>query len=116
MQDALISYLSRIKSLRVTSKTSTLRYQDSGESLPRIGAQLGVAKLIEGSIYRAGTRVRINVQLIDAISDEHIWSESFENEIEDVLALHGMLVLPEEGQVQVCGGRAAGAGRRGGRG
>ena len=87
MQDALISYLSRIKSLRVTSKTSTLRYQDSGESLPRIGAQLGVAKLIEGSIYRAGTRVRINVQLIDAISDEHIWSESFENEIEDVLAL-----------------------------
>jgi TolB-like protein len=87
MQDALISNLSRVKALRVTSKTSTLRYQDSGESLPRIGAQLGVAKLIEGSIYRAGTRVRINVQLIDAANDEHIWSESFENEIEDVLSL-----------------------------
>ncbi len=87
MQDALISNLSRVKALRVTSKTSTLRYRDSGESLPRIGAQLGVAKLIEGSIYRAGTRVRINVQLLDAINDEHIWSESFENEIEDVLEL-----------------------------
>jgi hypothetical protein len=60
MQDALISYLSRIKSLRVTSKTSTLRYQDSGESLPRIGAQLGVAKLIEGSIYRACWNTRAN--------------------------------------------------------
>jgi TolB-like protein len=87
MQDALISNLSRVKALKVTSKTSTMRYQGSGESLPSIGAQLGVAKLIEGSIYRAGTRVRINVQLIDAASDEHIWSESFENEIEDVLSL-----------------------------
>jgi TolB-like protein len=87
MQDALISNLSRVTTLRVTSKTSTLRYQGTGESLPRIGAQLGVAKLIEGSIYRAGTRVRINVQLVDAINDEHIWSESFENEIEDVLSL-----------------------------
>ena len=87
MQDALISNLSRVTTLRVTSKTSTLRYQGTGESLPRIGAQLGVAKLIEGSIYRAGTRVRINVQLVDAVNDEHIWSESFENEIEDVLSL-----------------------------
>ena len=87
MQDALISNLSRLATLRVTSKTSTLRYQGTGESLPMIGAQLGVAKLIEGSVFRAGTRVRINVQLIDAANDEHIWSESFENEIEDVLSL-----------------------------
>ena len=87
MQDALISNLSRIAALRVTSKTSTLRFQGTRESLPMIGAQLGVAKLIEGSVYRAGSRVRINVQLVDASNDEHIWSESFENEIEDVLSL-----------------------------
>jgi len=87
MQDALISNLSRVKALRVTSKTSTLRFLNSAASLPQIGAQLGVAKLIEGSIFRAGTRVRINVQLVNVQTDEHIWSESFENEIVDVLAL-----------------------------
>jgi len=87
MQDALIAGLGRISALKVTSKTSTMRYRDTIESLPRIAAQLGVAKLIEGSIFRVDNRVRISVQLVDARLDEQIWSETFEQEIEDVMLL-----------------------------
>ena len=87
MQDALIAGLSRISALKVTSKTSTMRYRDTVESLPRIAAQLGVAKLIEGSIFRVDNRVRITVQLVDARLDEHIWSETFEREVKDVMLL-----------------------------
>jgi len=87
MQDALIAGLGRISALKVTSKTSTLRYRDTIDSLPRIAAQLGVAKLIEGSVFRVDNRVRISVQLVDARLDEQIWSENFEQEIEDVMLL-----------------------------
>jgi TolB-like protein len=87
MQDALIAGLGRISALKVTSKTSTMRFRDTIESLPRIAIQLGVAKLIEGSIYRVDNRVRITVKLVDAILDEHIWSETFEREFEDVMVL-----------------------------
>ncbi len=81
MQAAMIASLSRIRALRVTSKTSTIRYRDSGETLPEIGRQLRVAKVIEGSIYRFKNRVRLEVQLLDAREDEHIWSATFEDEM-----------------------------------
>jgi TolB-like protein/Flp pilus assembly protein TadD len=101
MQDALIAGLSRIRALKVTSKTSTMRYKDTNESLPRIAAQLGVAKLIEGSIFRVGDRVRITVQLVDAKLDEHIWSEIFENEVKDVLLLQSEVAQAIAQQVKV---------------
>jgi TolB-like protein/tetratricopeptide (TPR) repeat protein len=87
MQDALISGLSRIRGLKVTSKTSTMRYADTTETLPSIAGQLGVAKLIEGSVYRVGDAVRISVQLIDALEDRQIWSDTFEDDVRDVLNL-----------------------------
>jgi len=102
MQDALIAGLSRISALRVTSKTSTARFKDTVESLPRIAAQLGVAKLIEGSIYRVGDRVRISVQLVDAGLDEHIWSETFEQEIRDVMLLQSEVAQVIAQQVEVA--------------
>ena len=101
MQNALINGLSRISALRVTSKTSTLRYRDTIESLPRIAAQLGVAKLIEGSIFRVDNRVRITVQLVDAKLDEHIWSETFEREVEDVMLLQNEVAGAIAQQVEV---------------
>ena len=101
MQDALIAGLSRISALKVTSKTSTMRYRDTIESLPRIAAQLGVAKLIEGSIFRVGDRVRITVQLIDARLDERIWSETFENEVRDVMLLQSEVAQAIAEQVEV---------------
>jgi len=102
MQNALISGLSRISALKVTSKTSTMRFSDSVESLPNIAAQLGVAKLIEGSIFRVGNRVRISVQLVDAQADQHIWSETFEDDIEDVLQLQSNVAQAIADQVEVA--------------
>ncbi len=101
MQDALIAGLSRISALRVTSKTSTVRFKDTVESLPLIAAQLGVAKLVEGSIYRVGDRVRITVQLIDAGLDEHIWSQTFEQEVKDVMLLQNDVAQAIAQQVEV---------------
>jgi len=101
MQNALIAGLSRISALKVTSKTSTMRYKDTIESLPRIAAQLGVAKLIEGSIFRVGNKVRISVQLVDAQQDEHIWSETFEREVKDVMVLQNEVAQAIAAQVEV---------------
>lgn len=101
MQAALISGLSRIRALRVTSKTSTLRYKKSSETLPQIGRQLSVARIIEGSIYRFKNRVRLEVRLLDAEKDAHIWSATFEDEIEDVLVLQSRAAQAIAGQVRV---------------
>ena len=101
MQDALISGLSRISALKVTSKTSTMRYKDTVLAIPRIAAQLGVAKLIEGSIYRVDDRVRITVKLVDARADEQIWSETFEDEIKDVMLLQSNVAQAIAEQVEV---------------
>lgn len=86
MHDALISSLSKIASLRVVSRTSTLQI-DPSLSMSQIGDLLGVDHVIEGSVAREGDRVRIIVQLIDVGRDAHIWSESFERELKSVLAL-----------------------------
>ena len=102
MQDALIAGLSRISALKVTSKTSTMRYRDTIESLPRIAAQLGVASLIEGSIFRVDDRVRITVQLVNASLDEQIWSETFEQEVKDVMLLQSEVARAIAQQVEVA--------------
>ena len=102
MQNALIAGLSRISALKVTSKTSTLRYRNTVESLPSIAAQLGVAKLIEGSIFRVDDRVRITVTLINAVLDEHIWSETFEQEVKDVMLLQNEVSQAIAQQVEVA--------------
>ena len=101
MQDALISVLSRVGDLKVTSKTSTLRFGGGQESLPSIAAKLGVANLIEGSVFRVGDRVRISVQLVDAVSDQQIWSDSFEEDIENVLTLQRNIATAIAEQVEV---------------
>lgn len=102
MQDAMIVGLSRISALKVTSKTSTMRYRDTTDSLPRIAAQLGVAKLIEGSVFKADNKVRITVKLVDARLDEHIWSETFEREVIDVMLLQSEVAQAIAQQVEVA--------------
>ena len=101
MQDALIAGLSRISALKVTSKTSTMQYRDSLLAIPAIGAQLGVAKLIEGSIFRVDDRVRITIKLVDARADEQIWSETFEHEVKDVILLQNEVAQAIAKQVEV---------------
>ena len=87
MQDALIASLSRVRGLKVTSKTSTLRYAGAAMPVATIGAELGVAKLIEGAVYRSGDEVRISITLVDAQHDAHIFADTFEGRLHDVLDL-----------------------------
>ena len=101
MHDALITELSRISGLRVTSRTSTLGFATTSLRVPEIGRELGVEKIIEGSVYRVDDTVRIVVQLIDAAADEHLWSESYERDITDVLRLQSDITREIAEQVQV---------------
>ncbi len=88
MQETLISELSKISSLKVISRTSTLQYKDTKKTMPDIAKELGVKALIEGSVIREGDIVRITVQLIDGTTDKHIWTDKFDRELRGVLALH----------------------------
>ncbi len=86
MHDALITSLSKIASLRVISRTSTLRIKDN-LSLPEIAIALGVTRIVAGAVTREGDRVRMNVQLIDARTDSHLWADSFERNFSGLLSL-----------------------------
>jgi TolB-like protein/tetratricopeptide (TPR) repeat protein len=78
IQDDLLTRLSKIGSLKVISRTSVDRYRGTMLTMPEIGAELGVGKILEGGVQRVGDQIRINVQLIDTLTDEHIWAESYD--------------------------------------
>ena len=101
MHEALIADLSRISGLKVISRTSTEQYRESNKLLPEIGAELGVANLIEGSVIRAGDQVRITVQLIDVATDEHLWAESYERNLTNVLRLQSNVARAIADQIKV---------------
>ena len=87
MTEALITDLAKIGALKVISRTSVMRYKGTTESLPDIARELGVDAVIEGSVLLVGDRVRITAQLVEASSDRHIWAESYERDLRDVLSL-----------------------------
>jgi len=81
IHDDLLTQLSRIEAFSVISRTSVMEYRDTTKNLRQIAAELNVANVMEGSVQRAGDRVRINVQLIDAYTDEHLWAEIYDREL-----------------------------------
>ena len=81
MHDELLTRLARIATLKVISRTSVMRYRDTDKSLPEIAKELSVATILEGGVQRSGSQVRINVQLIHAHTDEHLWGEIFDREL-----------------------------------
>lgn len=87
MTDALITDLGKISALRVISRTSVMHYRDAKKTLPEIARELNVDAIVEGSVLRSGNRVRISAQLIRARSDQHLWTESYERDLRDVLTL-----------------------------
>ena len=87
MTDRLITELSQFNSWEVISRTSVMHYKGSTEALPQIANELSADRIIEGTVQRSGSRVRITAQLIDAERDAHIWSGAFERDMTDVLAL-----------------------------
>jgi len=92
MQDDILTNLSKIGDLKVISRTSVNSYRDNaGRNAREIGKTLGVATLLEGSVRRVGNRVRVNVQLINADNDEHIWAEDYDRDLTDVFAIQSDL-------------------------
>ena len=91
VQDDILSNLAKVADLKVISRTSVRQYRTGARNLREIGTALGVAHILEGTVRRAGNRVRINTQLINARTDAHVWAETFEREATDVFALQSEL-------------------------
>src|SRR5437899_8709538 len=89
IQDEIITTLSKISGLRVISHTSTARYKSEPENLPQIGRELRVANVLEGSVQKSGDRVHINVQLIQADTDAHLWAQSYDRQLIDIFGVEG---------------------------
>jgi TolB-like protein/predicted Zn-dependent protease len=101
MTDALTSELSKIKAIKVISRGSAMRYRGTEKSSPQIASELGVEGLIEGSIFRAGDEIRISAQLVDARTDEHVWSENFTGTIDEILQIQNKVTLAIAKEIQV---------------
>jgi TolB-like protein/Tfp pilus assembly protein PilF len=87
IQDEILTRLSKIADLKVISRTSTQHYKSAPENLPEIARQLGVAHILEGSVQKSGEAVRVNVQLIKAVNDSHLWADTFDRKLTDIFSV-----------------------------
>jgi serine/threonine protein kinase/Tfp pilus assembly protein PilF len=87
IQDEILTRLSKVADLKVISRTSTQHYQSAPQNLAEIGRQLGVAHILEGSVQRSGDGVRVNVQLIKAANDSHLWGDTFDRKLTDIFSV-----------------------------
>ncbi len=89
IQDEILTRLSKIAALKVISRTSTQKYKSAPDNLREVGSQLGVANILEGSVQKIANAAHINVQLIRAATDEHVWAESYNRKLDDVFSVEG---------------------------
>ena len=101
MTEALIADLAKISALRVVSRTSAMRFKGVRRPLPEIARELGVDAIVEGSVLRAGNRVRISAQLIEAATDRHLWAERYERDLADVLGIQSEVAQAIAREIQV---------------
>ena len=101
MTEAVIGRLAQIRGLRVISRTSVMRLKDTQQSVPEIGKALRVDAIVEGSVIREGSRIRVYAQLIRAATDEHFWAEAYDREFRDVLTLQSDLAQTIAQQIQM---------------
>jgi len=101
MTDELISDLGQISALRVISRTSVMPYKRARKSLPQIARELSVDAVVEGTVLRSGDQVRITAQLIEASTDKHLWSQSYEGELRDTLALQNKVARAIAEQIRI---------------
>jgi TolB-like protein/DNA-binding winged helix-turn-helix (wHTH) protein/Tfp pilus assembly protein PilF len=101
MTDELISDLGQISALRVISRTSVMAYKHARKPLPQIARELNVDAIVEGTVLRSGDQVRITAQLIDAAADKHLWSQSYEGELKDTLALQNQVARAVAEQIRI---------------
>ncbi len=101
LTEELITVLSKIRELRVIARTSVSQYKGSSKSVSQIGAELGVASVLEGSVRKAGNQLRITLQLIDVATEEHTWAESYDRELANVFAIQGEIAEKTAGALRV---------------
>jgi TolB-like protein/Tfp pilus assembly protein PilF len=101
LTEALITSLAKISALRVVSRTTAMHYKNTRQPLPLIARELGVEIVVEGTVLRSGDRVRISVQLIEAQTDTHLWAESYDHELQDILTLQADVAQAVAREVQV---------------
>ncbi len=101
MTEELITDLAKIGALRVISRTSIMHYKGTRKTVPEIGRELNVDAVVEGSVLRSGGRVRITAQLVEAATDRHIWAQSYERDLRDVLSLQSEISRAVVRQIQV---------------
>jgi TolB-like protein/Tfp pilus assembly protein PilF len=100
IQDEILTRLSKIGALKVISRTSTQKYKSAPDNLRDVGQQLGVAHVLEGSVQKIANAVHINVQLIKAATDEHLWAESYNRKLDDVFGVEGEVANAIADQLQ----------------
>jgi TolB-like protein/class 3 adenylate cyclase/Tfp pilus assembly protein PilF len=100
IQDEILTRLSKIAVLKVISRTSTQHYKSAPANLPEIARQLGVAHIVEGSVQKSGSAVRVNVQLIKAANDSHIWADTFDRKLTDILSVESDIAKAIADQLQ----------------
>jgi TolB-like protein/tetratricopeptide (TPR) repeat protein len=87
VEDEILTQLAKVADLKVISRTSTQHFKSAPENLPAIAKQLGVANILEGSVQKAGDQVRVNVQLINAMTDAHLWADTYDRKLTDIFAV-----------------------------
>ncbi len=101
VQDEILTDLARVTDLKVISRTSVIGYRDTvTRNLRKIGQELGVAHVLEGSVQRAGNRIRVNAQLIDARNDAHLWAQTYDRDLADVFAIQSEIARAIADQLQ----------------
>ena len=101
IQEEILTRLAKIADLKVISRTSTQHYKSAPENLPEIGRQLGVAHILEGSVQKSGDAVRVNVQLIKAANDSHLWADTFDRKLTDIFSVESEVAKAIADQLRV---------------
>ncbi len=101
MTDALTTELAQIGSIRVISRTSAVQYKDAKKPLPQIAQELNVDAIMEGSVLRSGSKVRVTTQLIQASPERHLWAKSYESDLRDVLSLQSQVAQSVADQIRI---------------
>jgi pentatricopeptide repeat protein len=109
VQDEILTRLAKVADLKVISRTSTQHFKSAPDNLPQIAKQLGVAHIVEGSVQKAGDQVRVNVQLINALTDAHLWADTFDRKLTDIFAVESEIAktIAETLQAKITGSEKA---------
>ena len=100
VMESILNHLAKVKELSVTSRTSMEQYRDTDKTIPEIAEELGVSYILEGSFQKYGNQIRITAQLIDGISDEHLWSEEYTESIDDIFLMMTRVAMEVASQMK----------------